>query len=639
MIKKIISLLLALTFLFSVISCGNEAESSSSLKFESSTESSSEWGSESISESTNAYSESESESNLPSLPEKEMPIEQTVETKVSKTYYKSYQVNSRDLVDEDLIYGREFCITIPSYEELTEYIEETLMGEINEFLFQSNLVLLVNTGQSGIIGFRNFGLSNDSYRNEMNLYLDYTYVNYLPESDVLEEIDANKIFILVIPHRDIIGWVEDSKINIVRNELTGYKIREVGNYENLGNEEKVFLFQTLDEQLNFEAENGISHINHNYDSNMMLLAHYIPKSYPNRKNRIYSNARINENGGYEVDCTTYYEEIEDEINSGKLYYIKVPQRLATELFPTVTLNSRNEVVERDVLTNTSYTDYLMTQNILYGDDCVGDFLPKEYGNYYSVARNLDELSKLVPEGKWALNSDAFENGHILVVYRYYKNHNYETVGYHSLNVFENSIQITVDEYETSGAENEYKCLSYISIPTSIAKDLVENPKTAISVQSNKLEYYEFLGSVSGKKQPSNIENSCDIYVANYYDEFVDFWQDFVGDEIFQKISEDIFKTHFVVAVQAIREKRNAELIGYRGFYIEDEKMHITLDEIVSCGGIENSYDEFWVYEPYTNYEIILVPKELFPPPLYLDNAYYPLDYIYNTVPRDYRMSW
>ena len=639
MIKKIISLLLALTFLFSVISCGNEAESSSSLNFESSTESSSEWGSESISESTNAYSESESESNLPSLPEKEIPIEQVVETKVSKTYYKSYQVNSRDLVDEDLIYGREFCITIPSYEELTEYIEETSMGEINEFLFQSNLVLLVNTGQGGIIGFRNFGLSNDSYRNEMNLYLDYTYVNYLPESDVLDEIDANKIFILVIPHRDIIGWVEDSKINIVRNELTGYKIREVGNYENLGNEEKVFLFQTLDEQLNFEAENGISHINHNYDSNMMLLAHYIPKSYPNRKNRIYSNARINENGGYEVDCTTYYEEIEDEINCGKLYYIKVPQRLATELFPTVTLNSRNEVVERDVLINTSYTDYLMTQNILYGDDCVGDFLPKEYGNYYSVARNLDELSKLVPEGKWALSSDAFENGHILVIYRYYKNHNYETVGYHSLNVFENSIQITVDEYETSGAENEYKCLSYISIPTSIAKDLVENPKTAISVQSNKLEYYEFLGSVSGEKQPSNIENSCDIYVANYYDEFVDFWQDFVGDEIFQKISEDIFKTHFVVAVQAIREKRNAELIGYRGFYIEDEKMHITLDEIVSCGGFENLYDEFWVYEPYTNYEIILVPKELFPPPLYLDNAYYPLDYIYNTVPRDYRMSW
>ncbi len=637
MIKKIISLLLALTFLFSVISCGNEAESSSSLNFESSTESSSEWGSESISESTNTYSESESESNLPSLPEKEMPIEQTVETKVSKTYYKSYQVNSRDLVDEDLIYGREFCITIPSYEELTEYIEETSMGEINEFLFQSNLVLLVNTGQGGIIGFRNFGLSNDSYRNEMNLYLDYTYVNYLPESDVLEEIDANKIFILVIPHRDIIGWVEDSKINIVRNELTGYKIREVGNYENLGNEEKVFLFQTLDEQLNFEAENGISHINHNYDSNMMLLAHYIPKSYPNRKNRIYSNARINENGGYEVDCTTYYEEIEDEINSGKLYYIKVPQRLATELFPTVTLNSRNEVVERDVLTNTSYTDYLMTQNILYGDDCVGDFLPKEYGNYYSVARNLDELSKLVPEGKWALSSDAFENGHILVVYRYYKNHNYETVGYHSLNVFENSIQITVDEYEASGAENEYKCLSYISIPTSIANDLVKNPKTAISVQSNELEYYEFLGSVSGKKQPSNIGNSCDIYVANYYDEFVDFWQDFVGDEIFQKISEDIFKTHFVVAVQAIREKRNAELIGYRGFYIEDEKMHITLDEIVSCGGIEDSYDEFWFYEPYTNYEIILVPKELFPAPLYIDNAYYPLDYIYNTVPRDYRM--
>ena len=473
----------------------------------------------------------------------------------------------------------------------------------------------------------------------MNLYLDYTYVNYLPESDVLDEIDANKIFILVIPHRDIIGWVEDSKINIVRNELTGYKIREVGNYENLGNEEKVFLFQTLDEQLNFEAENGISHINHNYDSNMMLLEHYIPKSYPNRKNRIYSNARINENGGYEVDCTTYYEEIEDEINCGKLYYIKVPQRLATELFPTVTLNSRNEVVERDVLINTSYTDYLMTQNILYGDDCVGDFLPKEYGNYYSVARNLDELSKLVPEGKWALSSDAFENGHILVIYRYYKNHNYETVGYHSLNVFENSIQITVDEYETSGAENEYKCLSYISIPTSIAKDLVENPKTAISVQSNKLEYYEFLGSVSGEKQPSNIENSCDIYVANYYDEFVDFWQDFVGDEIFQKISEDIFKTHFVVAVQAIREKRNAELIGYRGFYIEDEKMHITLDEIVSRGGFENLYDEFWVYEPYTNYEIILVPKELFPTPLYLDNAYYPLDYIYNTVPRDYRMSW
>ena len=177
--KKIISLLLALTFLFSVISCGNEAESSSSLNFESSTESNSEWGSESISESTNAYSESESESNLPSLPEKEMPIEQAVETKVSKTYYKSYQVNSRDLVDEDLIYGREFCITIPSYEELTEYIEETSMGEINEFLFQSNLVLLVNTGQGGIIGFRNFGLSNDSYRNEMNLYLDYTYVNYL----------------------------------------------------------------------------------------------------------------------------------------------------------------------------------------------------------------------------------------------------------------------------------------------------------------------------------------------------------------------------------------------------------------------------------------------------------------------------
>lgn len=637
MIKKIISLLLALTFLFSVISCGNEAESSSSLNFESSTESSSEWGSESISESTNDYSESESESNLPSLPEKEMPIEQAVETKVSKTYYKSYQVNSRDLVDEDLIHGREFCITIPSYEELTEYIEETSMGEINEFLFQSNLVLLVNTGQSGIIGFRNFGLSNDSYRNEMNLYLDYTYVNYLPESAVLEEIDANKIFILVIPHRDIIGWVEDSKINIVRNELTGYKIREVGNCENLGNEEKVFLFQTLDEQLNFEAENGISHINHDYDSNMMLLAHYIPKSYPNRKNRIYSNARINENGGYEVDCTTYYEEIEDEINSGKLYYIKVPQRLATELFPTVTLNSRNEVVERDVLTNTSYTDYLMTQNILYGDDCVGDFLPKEYGNYYSVARNLDELSKLVPEGKWTLSSDAFENGHILVVYRYYKNHNYETVGYHSLNVFENSIQITVDEYEISGAENEYKCLSYISIPTSIANDLVKNPKTAISVQSNELEYYEFLGSVSGEKHPSNTENSCDIYVANYYDEFVDFWQDFVGDEIFQKISEDIFKTHFVVAVQAIREKRNAELIGYRGFYIEDEKMHITLDEIVSRGGFENLYDEFWVYEPYTNYEIILVPKELFPPPLYLDNAYYPLDYIYNTVPRDYRM--
>ncbi|MBQ8739451.1 MAG: hypothetical protein IJZ04_08140 [Clostridia bacterium] len=639
MIKKIISLLLALTFLFSVISCGNEAESSSSLNFESSTESSSEWGSESISKSTNDYSESESESNLPSLPEKEMPIEQAVETKVSKTYYKSYQVNSRDLVDEDLIHGREFCITIPSYEELTEYIEETSMGEINEFLFQSNLVLLVNTGQGGIIGFRNFGLSNDSYRNEMNLYLDYTYVNYLPESAVLEEIDANKIFILVIPHRDIIGWVEDSKINIVRNELTGYKIREVGNCENLGNEEKVFLFQTLDEQLNFEAENGISHINHDYDSNMMLLAHYIPKSYPNRKNRIYSNARINENGGYEVDCTTYYEEIEDEINSGKLYYIKVPQRLATELFPTVTLNSRNEVVERDVLTNTSYTDYLMTQNILYGDDCVGDFLPKEYGNYYSVARNLDELSKLVPEGKWTLSSDAFENGHILVVYRYYKNHNYETVGYHSLNVFENSIQITVDEYEISGAENEYKCLSYISIPTSIANDLVKNPKTAISVQSNELEYYEFLGSVSGEKHPSNIENSCDIYVANYYDEFVDFWQDFVGDEIFQKISEDIFKTHFVVAVQAIREKRNAELIGYRGFYIEDEKMHITLDEIVSRGGFENLYDEFWVYEPYTNYEIILVPKELFPPPLYLDNAYYPLDYIYNTVPRDYRMSW
>ncbi len=625
MIKKMISVFLIISLCLSIASCGDMELSSSESDAIPSTE-----------ESSAFYSENEPNTS----PDKEK-AEQIKVSLPSSSYYNSYLLDARDLVDKGFYGSKGICNIISSYDDLKLYIKTPVMADIDKSIFEDNIVCFVKMeiSSSYVLGFRNLEYSGEY--SPMKLYCDKATLtplepNNREESEVLDPIDF-EAFIVAIPHDKVLGMDNNSKIEIVENEVVNYKARLAGYFDGLGNEEKIFILESSIDANAFKKEYGIENVYINFTSKTVILAHYIPRVYSGLKNIVYNNAKIDENGAYSVDCTMVYNaERQDEINIGALYFIYIPERLVHDKEANVTLNKKVEILRQTDPVNVDYTDYEYVIDILYGDECNSEHLPTEYGEYY-----------------W-LSEDS-TGSPCLIIYRYYEKHDYEIVGYHSIGI-DGALQVSVDEYEVEGREGEYKSLSYVRITKEI-KELIEKYSPTLALTSKKLEYYKKLGSPLYGTHPTNMQGGWDIYVANYYDEFVDFWRDFVGEDIFNAVDSDTFKTHFVVAVKGSARYgyiENSEIM-YRNFYIDENGMHITEDVVIKYGEKTEEYDrnedmtdlmqkKDLIYDEgalgdefitCTDYSIILVPREIFDNAFYTDNAFYYLDLITNKIKGKY----
>ena len=504
--------------------------------------------------------------------ESKQEVEQSENLLETEIYYDTIELSKSDFAE------------YPSYNILYDYFEleafltQDALEKIDESVMEGNALILCNLKS----GFDFVGFKKIKYFNSKPKIICENN-SYYPYDIFASEYNPERIFGVVVPLSDIPKGI--SNMDFEPERTTGYAYTRKLHAPQLGNEEKLFIFNTDKELLDFEEQIGIAHsgaviVNERY----VTLAHYMPITYHNQSFVRYQNfSKVSDNTFTIERFEMYNGEVGASNNSSSLFYVTVPR---TEFFEGESLTGSVvrvvETTSKTTLKEPATSQYLSVLYTLRGEDCSLEFLPQNHGTYMLLAKNEIEAKALGLEVKKSLNEIFYDN-YVLLVYRYYENYGFEEIGFKNIRSKNGKNFLMVDEVKTDSASTEYKSLSYIVIP----KKQIDNVYLEFELEANEIEYYDF---EKGKGSPSR-ERS--YYMYHTYEDFV---KDFSNEVDPQK-----FDTHFVLAVRRYKGMGVDYTIGYRDFYLRDNVIHITLDEGVTYLGNAKVYEWF---------DIVFIPKEL-----------------------------
>ncbi|MBQ8739450.1 MAG: hypothetical protein IJZ04_08135 [Clostridia bacterium] len=502
----------------------------------------------------------------------EQSAEQGGNNTIAELYYDTIELSKSDFAE------------YPSYNILYDYFEleafltQDALEKIDESVMEGNALILCNLKS----GFEFVGFKKIKYFNsEPKIICENN--SYYPYDIFASEYNPERIFGVVVPLSDIPKGI--SNMDFEPERTTGYAYTRKLHAPQLGNEEKLFIFNTDKELLDFEEQIGIAHsgaviVNERY----VTLAHYMPITYHNQSFVRYQNfSKVSDNTFTIERFEMYNGEVGASNNSSSLFYVTVPR---TEFFEGESLTGSVvrvvETTSKTTLKEPATSQYLSVLYTLKGEECDLEFLPQKHGTYMLLAKNEIEAKALGLENTERLNEIFYDN-YVLLVYRYYESYGFNEIGFKNLKSKDGKNLLTVDEVKNDSASGEYKTLSYVIIP----KEKIAETGFEFELETNEIEYYDF---EKGNGSPSR-ERA--YYMYHTYEDFV---KDFSNEVDPQK-----FDTHFVLAVRRYKGMGVDYTIGYRDFYLKDNVIHITLDEGVTYLGNAKVYEWF---------DIVFIPKEL-----------------------------
>ena len=511
-------------------------------------------------------------SETSSISEQEM--EQGENNSAQEMYYDTIELSKSDFLEipptNILLYG---------YVDFESYLTEDALEKVDESLLEGKVAVLCYL-KSGfeITGFKKI----EYFNSKPKIICENT--SYYPYDIFATEYNPDRIIAVLVPSNEIPKGLVN--VDFGAEPTSGYASMRMMHAPQLGNEEKLFVFNTNKELLDFEEQNNISHLNYaGYAPNekYVILLHYMPITHHNQTFVKYQNFEKSGDNTFTIERFEIYNgEVGDSNNSSSLFYVRVPR---TEFAETEGLTGKVVTVRHTPsklsLKERAASSYLSVLYTLEGEECEFDFLPSKHGTYMVLAKNEIEAAALgLVED--SINSIYYDN-YVLVLYRYCESHEFKTVGFRNLRHEEGKYVLTVDEVKKDTATEEYKSLSYIVIP----KTQIDKIEFRFELDSNEIEYYDF---EKGKGSPSR-ERS--YYMYHTYEDFV---KDFSNEVDPQK-----FDTHFVLAVRRYKGMGFDYTIGYRNFYLRDNVIHITLDEGATYIGDAAIHEWF---------DIVFIPKEL-----------------------------
>ncbi len=509
-------------------------------------------------------------------------------------YYKSYRLMSRDLKKG---ISNNTATLVDSYEALKMFLDMGVIDSFDKSMFDDNIVFIACLESDGAIGFRSFNgkkIECDS--------LNYIYDKYEYDEEKLEqdlngpELDYN--YLVLIPKSKSLFLYNQAttSINVEINTLGDYPVTAYTDVD-LGSEPYIRVLKTKAEYDAYIKETGLRRIPA-FAQNKMIVAHYEPSYDINRYAISYERGSL-ENKTLELCATHYYENDSIESTSGALNLIFVPyDELAQDPEFEIVISVKKHINIVQAVKNKSYIDYYKTIDILYNTECNKfAYLPTDYGTYFWLAETSSELKALY--GCEAYESFINEYN-VLVIYRCKEMDTTTITGFHSFKIENGKMQITVNEYDnnfSTGSEHDQRMLAFVCIPKSEFTSLLK--PTKLELISNKLEYYK-----SSTVSASYSSTKGNLILNITYGEFVNEW----NEEKIPQISSSTFERYYLLA---IKSKSTCSCcnhqVGYYGFYApENETMHISLDEEMEYGKL----CDLWEFE---GYDLILIPKEEFPP--------------------------
>lgn len=569
--KKLISIIIILTMLVGLFSaCTNQNQPSTDSQTDTDT------------------INTDTETNTPVSGENKPVIDE------KEKYYHSYHLLARDLKKGS---ANDTAVIVGSYEELKNDYLEAGIDTIDSSVFDENIVLIAFLSCSSVIGFKDFNGTKISCE-----ALDYKSYDKTDEFEELEKSENNLLdynYLVLIPKSEC-AFLYNPSIKDIDVQISTRGDYSVKSYKNLSLGEAPYT-KVLKDKAEYDSyikEVGIHNIPV-LSQDKIIVAHYEPSYNTSRYAVAYQRGKL-ENKTLELISTEYFKSTTGkEVNSGVLSLITIPyNELVADPEFNVVINHKEHTNTIKNVENKSYIDYYKTIDIFYNDECSAfDYLPSSEGTYFWLAKTSSELKALYGYEAYASFMNSYN---VLVVYRHIPQDTTIVSGFHSFKIVDNKMQITLNEYEVEtshGSEHDQRMLAFICIPKSEFQTC-ESP-SELELTSNMISYYK------SSTIPANyVRTKYDLILNINYGEFVN---DFDAEKIPQ-ISAKTFEKYYLIAIKDEGGRCDCchNRIGYHSFFTAKDKMHLSLDIEKEEGILCDLLDRL-------EYDLVLVPKEEFPP--------------------------